>query len=82
MGKPYTIIASSVHPLTLIAGLKISKKLQVKCIVEVRDLCPESIVAYDILSKNNPITKIMYQAKKKKYEKIEAIKMKWEGGKK
>ncbi len=80
-GKPDTIIASSVHPLTLIAGLKIAKKLQVKCIVEVRDLWPESIVAYDILSKNNPITQIMYQAEKKIYEKADAIIMTWQGGK-
>ena len=45
-GKPDVIFASSVHPLTLVAGIKIAKKFGVPCICEVRDLWPESIVEY------------------------------------
>jgi glycosyltransferase involved in cell wall biosynthesis len=41
--KPDVIIASSVHPLTMIAGIQIAKKMKVPCICEVRDLWPETI---------------------------------------
>lgn len=39
--KPDVIIASSPHPLTMIAGIKIAKRLNVPCICEVRDFWPE-----------------------------------------
>lgn len=79
-GKPDIILASSAHPLTLLAGLRIAKKMGVPCITEVRDLWPESLVAYDILSKKNPLTKILYTGEKYIYKKSDAIIMTWEGG--
>lgn len=39
--KPDLIIASSPHPLVMIAGIQISKKYNVPCICEVRDFWPE-----------------------------------------
>lgn len=45
-GKPDLIIASSVHPLTMIAGILIAKKLGIPCICEIRDLWPEAIFAF------------------------------------
>ena len=45
-GKPDIILASSVHPLTMLAGIQLAKKVGIKCICEVRDLWPEAIVAY------------------------------------
>ncbi|MCF8018796.1 putative teichuronic acid biosynthesis glycosyltransferase TuaH [Petrocella atlantisensis] len=39
--KPNLIIASSPHPLAMLAGIKASKKLKVPCICEVRDFWPE-----------------------------------------
>ena len=44
-GKPDIIYASSVHPLTLVAGIQMARHFGVKCICEVRDLWPEGIVA-------------------------------------
>jgi glycosyltransferase involved in cell wall biosynthesis len=44
--KPDVILASSVHPLSLVAGLKIARKLHIPCICEVRDLWPEAIFSY------------------------------------
>ena len=41
--KPDIILASSVHPLTLVAGIKIANKLNIPCICEIRDLWPEAI---------------------------------------
>ncbi len=79
-GKPDVILASSVHPLTLVAGIKIANKFGIKCICEVRDLWPESIVAYGSLKRNSVIAKILYQGEKWIYKKADSIIMTWEGG--
>ncbi|KMY51044.1 glycosyltransferase family 4 protein [Peribacillus loiseleuriae] len=79
-GKPDVIIASSVHPLTLVAGIKIAKKFGIPCICEVRDLWPESIVAYGALKRNSVIAKVLYQGEKWIYKKAHSIIMTWEGG--
>lgn len=79
-GRPDVILASSVHPLTLIAGLRIAEKWNIKCVVEIRDLWPESIVAYNILSEKNPFVKLMYHMEKIIYQKADSIIMTWPGG--
>ncbi len=80
-GKPDVILASSVHPLTMIAGIKIAKKLKIPCICEVRDLWPESLIAYGILRKGSFLSKILYLGEKWIYKRADAIVMTWEGGK-
>jgi glycosyltransferase involved in cell wall biosynthesis len=79
--KPDIILASSVHPLTLVAGIKIAKKFGVRCICEVRDLWPESLVAYGILKRNSILAKILYRFEKWIYIKADAVIMTWEGAK-
>lgn len=79
--KPDVIIASSVHPLTLVAGIQIAKRFGVPCICEVRDLWPESIVAYGLLKRKSLIAKLLYQGEKWIYKKADSIIMTWEGGK-
>ncbi|QSX05280.1 glycosyltransferase family 4 protein [Sedimentibacter sp. zth1] len=79
-GKPDVILASSVHPLTLVAGIKIAKIFGVPCICEVRDLWPESIVAYGSLRRESLIAKILYQGEKWIYKKANSVIMTWEGG--
>lgn len=71
--KPNVIFASSVHPLTLLAGIKIAKKMGVKCICEVRDLWPESLVEYDIISRKHIITKLMYRGERRLYKKADSL---------
>lgn len=80
-GKPDVILASSVHPLTLVAGINIARKFDIPCICEVRDLWPESIVAYGILKRDSIITKLLYMGEKWIYKNADAIIMTWEGGK-
>lgn len=80
-GKPEIILASSVHPLTLVAGIKIAEKFGIPCICEVRDLWPESIVAYGELKRNSLVAKLLYQGEKWIYKKADSIIMTWEGGK-
>ena len=79
-GNPDVILASSVHPLTLVAGIKIAKKFGVPCICEVRDLWPESLVAYEILKRNSLIAKILYLGEKWIYKKADKLIFTMEGG--
>lgn len=80
-GKPDIILASSVHPLTLVAGIKIAKKFGIQCICEVRDLWPESLVAYGALKNNSIIAKLLYQGEKWIYKKADKLIFTMEGGK-
>lgn len=79
-GRPDIILASSVHPLTLVAGIKIARKFGVPCICEIRDLWPESFVAYNIIGKNNPILKALYAGEKWIYKKADKLIFTMEGG--
>lgn len=78
--KPDIIVASSVHPLTLVAGIRIAKKLNIPCLCEVRDLWPESIVAYGKLKKNSLIAKLLYAGEKWIYKKADGVIMTVPGG--
>ncbi|WP_204206089.1 glycosyltransferase family 4 protein [Mammaliicoccus sciuri] len=78
--KPEVIYASSVHPLTLVAGIKIAKKLNIPCISEIRDLWPESLIAYKIIKPNGIIARILYCGEKWIYKNSDQIVMTWEGG--
>jgi glycosyltransferase involved in cell wall biosynthesis len=80
-GKPDVIIASSVHPLTLVAGIKIAKILHIPCICEVRDLWPESLVAYGFIKRNSLLAKILYQGEKWIYKRANKLIFTMEGGK-
>ena len=80
-GKPDVILASSVHPLTLVAGIKIARKFGVPCICEIRDLWPESLVAYGFLKRDSIIAKLLYKGEKWIYKNADSIIMTSEGGK-
>lgn len=79
-GKPDIIYASSVHPLTLVAGIQLAKKYNVKCVCEFRDLWPESIVASGLASKNNPLVIALYILEKWIIKKCDALITTFEGG--
>lgn len=80
-GKPDIILASSVHPLTLVAGVQLAKKFKVKCICEMRDLWPEAIVAYSKrLQKMKLLTAILYKGEKWIYRKADSLIFTQEGG--
>lgn len=78
-GRPDIIYASSVHPLTLVAGIQLAKYFGVKCICEVRDLWPESIVAYGIAGPKNPAVIALRWLEKWIYKKADAIVFTMEG---
>ncbi|MBN1774917.1 MAG: glycosyltransferase family 4 protein, partial [Clostridiales bacterium] len=80
-GKPDVILASSVHPLTLVAGIKIAKKFGVPCICEVRDLWPESLIAYGSLKRHSLLARLLYRGEKWIYKRADEIVFTVEGGK-
>lgn len=82
LGKFDVVIGSSAHPLTAYKAIKIAKKQKAISIAEIRDLWPESIVAYNILSKKNPIVSIMYFFERWLYSKANRLIFTMEGGSK
>lgn len=78
-GKPDVIYASSVHPLTVIAGEDLARHFGVPCIGEVRDLWPETLVAYGSVKKNSLLAKILYQGEKYMYKRADAMIFTMEG---
>lgn len=81
-GAPDVILASSVHPLTLVAGLKFARKIKCPCICEIRDLWPLSIVEYSKLTDKNILIKFMYWLEHWIYIKANALIFSFDGGKK
>ncbi len=80
MDKPDIILGSTAHPLVAIAAIRLAKKYGCESIVEVRDLWPESFVAYNIIKKNNPILKLLYLGEKWIYKNADKLIFTMEGG--
>ena len=80
-GNPDVIVASSVHPLTLVAGIKVARKFGIPCICEVRDLWPETLVAYNSLTRNSTIARLLYSGERWVYSRANMLIFTMEGGK-
>lgn len=78
-GKPDVIYASSVHPLTVFAGEKLARYFGVPCIGEVRDLWPETLVAYGSVKKNTFFAELLYWGEKQMYKRSDAMIFTMEG---
>lgn len=72
-GKPDVIIASSVHPLTMVAGIQISRKFGIPCICEIRDLWPEAIFAFNKAKENSLLGRILINGEKWIYKNADAL---------
>ena len=77
---PDVILASSVHPLTCLAGLKLSKRFNVPCISEIRDLWPEELIQDDGLNENGLIAKALFRLENKIYSESDATIFTLQGG--
>lgn len=78
--RPDIIYASSVHPLTLLAGIKLARRFDVPCVCEIRDLWPLSIEVYEPRLRNTTITRLMYMGERWLYKKADRIVFTMEGG--
>lgn len=80
MNKPDVIIGSSPSPLSAVAAINLSKKYGCQSIVEIRDLWPESFVAFNVI-KNNTILRPLYAGEQWIYKKADKLIFTMEGGK-
>lgn len=72
-GKPDVILASSVHPLTMVAGIQIAKRMNIPCICEIRDLWPEAIFSFGKTSEKSLIGRILTTGEHWIYKKADAL---------
>ncbi|MDD3242732.1 MAG: glycosyltransferase family 4 protein [Eubacteriales bacterium] len=77
---PDLLVATSAHPLTCVAALKLAKRFGVPCVVEIGDLWPESIVAYGMMGRHNPAVRALYHLEKWMYRKADAVVFTMQGG--
>jgi len=71
--KPDFILASSVHPLTLVAGIKLGKKFNIPVICEVRDLWPEAIFTFNKAKENSLLGKLLVRGEYWIYKNADAL---------
>lgn len=72
-GKPDIILSSSVHPLTMVAGIRIAKRLGIPCICEIRDLWPEAIFAFNKAKENSLLGKVLVSGEHWIYKNADAL---------
>lgn len=71
--KPDVVLGSSLTPLACVEAIRIARHFKVKSIVEIRDLWPETAVAYGYVSKSNPVLVPFYYFEKKLYEYADEV---------
>ena len=72
-GKPDVVIASSPHPFTMLAGLRIAKKFGVPCICEVRDFWPEVFFFGGKLKESGIIGRMLLAGERYIYKKADGL---------
>lgn len=70
---PEVIIASSPHPLTMIAGIKIAKRYKIPCICEIRDLWPEAIFYGSKVTEKSLIGRLLMRGERWIYKHADAL---------
>ncbi len=71
--KPDLIIASSPHPLAMVAGIKIAKNLGVPCISEIRDFWPEVFFMGGKLKENSIVGRLLLKGEHWIYKNSNAL---------
>ena len=72
-GKPDVIVASSVHPLTMVAGILLARKMKRPCICEIRDLWPEAIFSFGKSREKSFIGKLLIKGEHWIYKNADAL---------
>lgn len=78
--KPDAIVSTSMTPLACAMGLKIGMKLKCKNIAQITDLWPETLVAYNAVSKYHPAVLFLRRVEKWIYKTADRIIFSMEGG--
>ena len=72
-GKPDVIIASSPHPLTMMAGNELAKHFGVPCVCEIRDFWPEVFFQGGKIREKGLLGRILLRGEKSIYKKATAL---------
>lgn len=72
-GKPDVILASSVHPLTLIAGEQLARRWEIPCICEIRDLWPEAFFYAGAVKRGSLLGKMLMAGEHHIYRRANAL---------
>lgn len=78
---PDFILATSVHPLTCVAGIRLAEKWGCPCIVEIADLWPETLVQFGRISSKGLTARVLYALEQWIYKKADKVIFTFEGGK-
>lgn len=74
-------MATSVHPLACVAGILLSRKYHCRCVVEIADLWPLTLVEYGAIKEKQLVTKMLYALEHWIYKKADAVIFTMYGGK-
>jgi len=80
LSKPDVIYTSMPHPFSALLALNIAKKNKIPCIVETRDLWPETIVSFGMIRRNGLIARLLYKLEKYIYLHADKLVFTMEGG--
>lgn len=72
-GRPELILASSVHPLTLVAGEDMARRWRIPCICEVRDLWPETFFYAGALREKSVPGRLLTAGERWIYDRADAL---------
>ncbi len=78
--RPDVIYTSAPTIFAAASALIAARRFKVPCVVEVRDIWPESIVEYKGMSRKNPIIMVLYQLEKWLYHNADRLIFTMEGG--
>lgn len=72
-GVPDVVLASSVHPLTLLAGEQLAKEWRIPCICEIRDLWPEAFFFSGAVRKGSLLGNALQAGEHRIYKDADAL---------
>jgi glycosyltransferase involved in cell wall biosynthesis len=57
--RPDLVVGTSVHPTAAWAGSVLARRLGVPFVLEIRDLCPETLVQFGVVGPRSPVTRAL-----------------------
>lgn len=57
--RPDLVMGTSVHPTAAWAGSVLARRLGVPFVLEIRDLCPETLVQFGVIGPRSPVTRVL-----------------------
>ena len=77
--KPDAIVSTSFDPFSCYEGIKYAKKNGIRAVAEIADLWPETLIAYNGVSPQNPVVWFLRRLEKRIYTEADKIVFTMEG---